>query len=407
MAAPEIEGYQIRAEIGSGSTGVVYEAVRDGGTACAVKVLDSMSSNSALISERLRRITKGGAGDVIVSITAQALDARPACLMMDLVRSSLQLRLEEFTANDQSWPFVQKLATALAKLHSARVAHGNLKPGHIFLGSHDQPLLTDFASGLMPGIHRVNYSDALLYAPPEQLREPLGYENESGYRWDVFAFGVLAFRLLTGVFPRANEGFQSVCPAPGTQEQFRIEVDLERIAASLEHERDYRWPQEAQDEREARYREIIDSCLRLEPSERPFNMREVTRRFEAVESELAAAEEKRRLEDLRDQAVRKRKRATAFFMAASLLAIGLAAGWAVTQFLRSREAAAAENEFNEYREGAEEREADLIGQRDSARESETIAVTTRVAAEQSLATARDEATEELMSAQDTNEKLFD
>ena len=38
------------------------------------------------------------------------------------------------------------------------------------------------------------------------------YLEEQGYRWDVYAFGVLAYRLLTGAFPRCDEVFRKVAP---------------------------------------------------------------------------------------------------------------------------------------------------------------------------------------------------
>jgi serine/threonine protein kinase len=199
MEAPQIQGYQIQAEIGSGSAGVVYLATRDNGSRCAIKAFDSMSSNPGLLADRIQRILEAGAQGAIVPITAQALDARPACIIMDLLTGSapdespiesntLQIAFNQYLKSDSTWPFLQNLASALAKLHSARVAHGNLKPGNIFLGQGGLPLLADFASGLMPGVHCANYSDALLYSPPEQLRSPQDYEGEAGYRWDVYAF---------------------------------------------------------------------------------------------------------------------------------------------------------------------------------------------------------------------------
>ena len=222
MEIPVIQGYRIRAQIGAGVSGVVYEAQTDAGELCAIKVFDSMASNPALLGERIRRITEGRAQGASVEITAQALDARPGCVVMPLLGTpgeggegsltprNLQLHFESYLRNEATWPFLLKLATGLAKIHMARVAHGNLKPGNIFLDANGGPLLADYATGLMPGVHRIGYSDALLYAPPEQLRSPEGYHDEAGYRWDVYAFGVLAYRLLTGLFPRSNDVFQSV-----------------------------------------------------------------------------------------------------------------------------------------------------------------------------------------------------
>ena len=71
----------------------------------------------------------------------------------------------------------------------------------------DSLCLTDFAMGQMPGVSMLPFTDALLYAPPEQLREPDGYLEGKGYAWDNYAFAVIAFRLLTGKFPRCEATF--------------------------------------------------------------------------------------------------------------------------------------------------------------------------------------------------------
>ena len=374
-----------------------------------------MSSNPGLMADRIQRVLEAGAQGVIVPITAQALDASPPCIIMDLLSDgesdtnpkTLQLAFEQFLKTDSTWPFLQTLAAALAKLHSARVAHGNLKPGNVFLGRDGSPLLADFASGLMPGVHRANYSDALLYSPPEQLRSPQGYEGEAGYRWDVYAFGVLAYRLLTGVFPRSNDLFQSVSPPPGANQRFEIDADHEGIAAGLEQQPGISWPDEAANEKEQAFRDVINSCLQLDPRRRPFNMREVARRFGAIEIELAQKEERDRLEFLKKQADRKRRGASRRFAFASLVSLALAGGWGVTQLLRMQEAVDAEKKFVDYRDGAKAKELDLATQRDDALAEEIEAMAAKESAETALAQEKNLASDGLRSAQETNEKLFD
>lgn len=417
MESPQIEGYQIQGEIGSGSAGVVYLATRNDGSRCAIKAFDRMSSNPGLIADRIQRILEAGVQGVIVPITAQALDARPACVIMDLLSENerddgqvsprtLQVAFDLYLKNDSTWPFLQTLASALANLHSARVAHGNLKPGNIFLDKDGSPLLADFASGLMPGVHRTNYSDALLYCPPEQLRLPESYEAEAGYRWDVYAFGVLAYRMLTGIFPRSNDVFQTVCPPPGENRRFEIDADHESIAAGLEQQSAVAWPDEAPNDREGAFRNIITSCLQLDPRRRPFNMREVTRRFGAIEIEATQKTERDRLEFLKKTADRKRRAVSRWFVAASLVALALGGSWAMTQYLRIQEARSAEKKFVEYREQAITKELDLSDQRDAAHVLENEAIIARETAEASLAQEKKLAIEELRSAQVTNESLY-
>ncbi len=418
MEPPQIEGYQILAEIGVGTAGVVYEAQREDGTLCAVKVFDSMASNSNLLASRMTRVMDGGAQDVTVPVVAQALDARPGCIVMPLMAErlegeiaqfrprTLQTYLKDYQENEYSWPFILKLANRLATLHTIKVAHGNLKPGNIFLGANGGPLVADYASGLMPGVHRLGYSDALLYAPPEQLRHPDGYTEEAGYRWDVYAFGVISYRLLAGVFPRCHEIFDSVSPEPGTQQQFSIEADHAGIAARLEENASVSWPTGPVDDREARRREMINFCLTLDPMGRPGDMREVSRYFETVEVDLAAEEENLRLITARNLADKKRGKAHRRFALASLIAAGLGAGWGYTQHLRMEESESAATQFKDYREVSDFTITDLENQRDQALDGEEVALKKRDDIQTALSQEQSKAREELISAQITNEKLF-
>ena len=137
---------------------------------------------------------------------------------------------------------VLEILTALAELHDRRVAHGNLKPGNVFFDGKGRILLTDWALGNMPGIAALDYTDAVLYQPPDQLREPEGFLREKGYRWDLFSFGVMAFRLLTGAFPRCTATFDQVAPEPGKTRREGIAANLKRIAKSLEADPGVSWP---------------------------------------------------------------------------------------------------------------------------------------------------------------------
>ena len=168
-----------------------------------------------------------------------------------------------------SWKLVRSLARALAGMHQRRVAHGNLKPGNVFLTDDGEALLSDWTMGNMPGVTDFQFTDAVLYQAPEQLRDPSGYLDEAGYRWDVFSFGVLAYRILTGRFPRCHETFDFVAPAAGVTRKEGILADLFKIARNLDSQPEVSWPDAAQNALEAGFREWIDRCLPLDPAKRP------------------------------------------------------------------------------------------------------------------------------------------
>lgn len=240
------------------------------------------------------------------------------------VPRTLQLQLEDHMGKRSSWMLIRRLAQVLAEFHRRRVAHGNLKPGNIFLDSDNEVLLSDYAQGLMPGLSELSYTDALLYAPPEQLMNPDGYLEGAGYGWDVYAFGTLAFRLLNGVFPRCNDTFEKVAPAMGEQRRRGVEADCERIAVKLEKSALIDWRGAAPTREEEEGRQVIERCLQLDPWKRFGDMREVLRALEAIASSrqqrLAAEAEDERVEMIERR--KKNWRATASVGIAACVTLG-------------------------------------------------------------------------------------
>ncbi|NNC88935.1 MAG: hypothetical protein HKN82_10805 [Akkermansiaceae bacterium] len=304
MNVPEIPGYQIEGLIGKGACGAVYLARHESGSLVAAKVLSPESVNPALIANRVNRLYRSVPPKAAVPLIAHSLERAPYLLVSHLVADqvqegmgdmpvprTLQMSLGEFLGQRGSWMLVRRLAQVIAEFHRRRVAHGNLKPGNIYFDADGELLLSDYAQGLMPGIRELPYTDALLYAPPEQLRDPEGYLEGAGFGWDVYAFGVLAFRLVNGVFPRCDETFQRVAPVAGEARRRGVEADCERVAAKLDETEMSGWRGPSPTREEAEARDVIDRCLRLDPLERYADMGEVLRALEAIAASRQAREE--------------------------------------------------------------------------------------------------------------------
>ena len=99
----------------------------------------------------------------------------------------------------QALPIMQQLCSAVQYAHDHDVIHGNIKPTNIFVAADSRMLLADF--GIARGyddsqqsLTRVGWGSAE-YTAPEQS---LGVLRRSS---DIYALGVLLFRILTGQPP--------------------------------------------------------------------------------------------------------------------------------------------------------------------------------------------------------------
>ncbi|EFH89227.1 serine/threonine protein kinase [Ktedonobacter racemifer] len=103
----------------------------------------------------------------------------------------------------QALSTIQQVCRAVQYAHEHEVLHGNLKPSNIFVSADGRMLLADF--GIACGYDERQQSltcvgwGSAAYAAPEQS---LGVLRRSS---DIYALGVLLFRLLTGHLPFVGE----------------------------------------------------------------------------------------------------------------------------------------------------------------------------------------------------------
>lgn len=320
-------------EIGQGESGRVYAARTGDGTAVALKVFDGMSISRRALQTSAARLATGGWPAGVMPLVDFDYENRPAFHATPLladgearVPRSLQYQIDAHPGHD-TLAIIRGIADALAAMHRKRVAHANLKPGNVFLSDDGDVLLADWALGNMPGVGHMRFTDALLYQPPAQLRSPEDYLHEEGYRWDVYAFGTLAYRLMSGRFPRCDDVFSTVVPAQGTTRRDDINADLEKIAENLEAHPAVTWPDEPNGKMEAGIRVWILRCLELDPQERPASMIDVAAGLARVEQDIETHLAHLALLDARRRANRRALQAYGLFALAACAAIGTGMLW--------------------------------------------------------------------------------
>ncbi|MEI6654830.1 MAG: hypothetical protein WCP45_08685 [Verrucomicrobiota bacterium] len=394
MEAPRVEGLNVRHLFGSGGCGDVYLAADAGGGLFALKVFDGMAIQRGLLAKMTGRLAVGGWPEGVMPVVFSDLESRPARRVTPwladgdpdvdpgLLPRTLQHRLHEHPGED-SWPLVRALARALAAMHLRRVAHGNLKPGNVFFDDAGGILLADWTLGNMPGVGHLDFTDALLYQPPEQLLDATGYAEGKGYRWDVFAFGVLAYRVLTGRFPRCHESFGPLAPAPGTTRVEGVQADLTLWARQLTAEPNIEWPSEPGNALDTGLRGWLDNCLALDPLRRPANMLEVAAGLDAVEEHVALEEEREHLLDQRRRADRRAWRASVAAAAVTAAAVVLGFLWQTTASQLRREKHQHLTEMREL-----QNLTDIAEQARAAAETRAAAATRLLESERELMLAR-------------------
>lgn len=92
-----------------------------------------------------------------------------------------------------------QLADALAYLHTHDMVHRDVKSANVLVEPDTRTRLIDFGSALLPGTTQppeAEFIGTYTYAPPEQIKgHPVSPES------DIYAMGVLLYRLLCGVRP--------------------------------------------------------------------------------------------------------------------------------------------------------------------------------------------------------------
>ena len=203
--------YQVREEVGRGGMGVVYAAEDERlGRVVALKMLPASFSSNAAARERLAREARAAAALSHPGIaTIYALEEFDGDLFIasELVHGDTLRTVVSAGAlpRERLLDVLLQIASALAAAHRQGIVHRDLKPENILCGTDGRVKIVDF--GIARHITPMPDARAGLTLTGSQLGTP-GYMAPEQLRGraidasvDVFAFGVMAYELATGIHP--------------------------------------------------------------------------------------------------------------------------------------------------------------------------------------------------------------
>lgn len=297
MRLPELPGYRIEGFLDEDPFGWSFVALHESGARRMVRVFKAQATSDRLLQGCFKALSgsespfQGIAG--IHDYRLQDPKGLTTCALPFFGWKSREgngwqvsslRRISSMLSREQVLQVVMDLAAALGELHGAGLFHGGLRPSAVYLAGDakrgQRVQVSEFGQLFMGGLQYLEAGEHLFYAAPEQLAT--GDFNEGrGRSWDVHAFGVVAFEMLTGHLPRLdrlrrhlleNPSWLDAAPALAFGELSEV---TEYFLARLGEERDVIWPGDDPEGREAGLRGVISSCLRFDPGERPGSMAEV------------------------------------------------------------------------------------------------------------------------------------
>jgi serine/threonine-protein kinase len=206
-ALPALPGLKVLSQLGEGGMGTVYKAL-DGrlGRTVAVKVLAAhLASDPAFVTRFLReaRYLAQVRHDSLVTIyDVVTAGATPYFVMEHVEGDSLAGHLEARGPLpwNEAWRLLDPILAAVAAIHGAGLVHRDLKPGNVLLDKEGRAKVMDF--GLAKGLSDAALTqEGVILGTPEYMAPEQAKGDAVGPPADVYALGVLAYRMVSGSLP--------------------------------------------------------------------------------------------------------------------------------------------------------------------------------------------------------------
>ncbi|MEM7311410.1 MAG: serine/threonine-protein kinase [Planctomycetota bacterium] len=316
-AGREVGGYRIQRFVARGGMGAVFEATQAGtGKRVAIKVLAQSSSEAWRARFRheiglLARLSHPAIAQIVDADLHEdpELGSRPFFALEFVDGASITRFADEQGLDlDARLRMMIDVCRGVQHAHQRGVLHRDLKPENILVerpegGGPPQPKVLDFGIGRLeaagdatePGLTREgDVLGTLAYMSPEQVGgNPAAVDTRS----DVYALGVLLYRLVTGELPIDVRGLSlseaalriaQASPRPASSLRPELDADVDTICAAAmagDKERRYASASELAADLE---RYLANEPLAAQPASRLHHLRLFTRRHRGLTAGLVA-----------------------------------------------------------------------------------------------------------------------
>ncbi|MEP2639697.1 serine/threonine-protein kinase [Roseobacter sp.] len=212
--------YLIRARLGEGAMGVVYEAHdRDIDRTVAIKTVHKHLIDAAGGADWLARFSREAraAGRVlhpnlVTIFDYLEQDGLPYLVMERLDAQTLEQRLTEPRplCLSQVADIMAQLLDGLATIHAAKIVHRDMKPANIMLTQTGGVKLTDFG---IARFTQMEHTGAGMIGTPAYMAPEQFSGAQVDARADIYAAGVVLYEVLTGQQPYRGGGITAVMMA--------------------------------------------------------------------------------------------------------------------------------------------------------------------------------------------------
>ena len=206
MVGTVIGKYRIVGSLGRGATGVVYRAVDETlGREVAIKILSSEVAESEVMKRfrteatALAKLNHHG----IATIYELFSSGSDLLMVMEFVPGQTLEHLSDREgpmAPVRAAYLVDRLLSALEHAHRAGIVHRDMKPANVMVGHAGAVKIMDFGIARVRGVEHITGDGCMMgtpaYMAPEHVRG-----EEVDERADLYAVGVILYRLLTGRLP--------------------------------------------------------------------------------------------------------------------------------------------------------------------------------------------------------------